>query len=103
MPKKIDIWMPLFIGDYLKDTGFLSLEEHGAYFILLMELWIHGGYLDKKKVLKKIPVKIWENICEFFQEEDGMIYQKRLLAELEAAKARGESARKKARKRWDNE
>jgi uncharacterized protein YdaU (DUF1376 family) len=34
--------MPLFCGDYLKDTPDLSLEEHGAYLLLLMYTWANG-------------------------------------------------------------
>lgn len=34
--------MPLFCGDYLKDTPDLSLEEHGAYLLLLMYTWSNG-------------------------------------------------------------
>ena len=34
--------LPLFCGDYLKDTPDLSLEEHGAYLMLLMYTWSNG-------------------------------------------------------------
>lgn len=39
---KSDVWMPIYCGDYLKDTSDLSLAEHGAYFKLMMAYWQKG-------------------------------------------------------------
>jgi uncharacterized protein YdaU (DUF1376 family) len=98
--------MPLYIGDYLRDTGHLSAEEHGAYLMLLMAAWTRDGKLPTEPrrlaALAHVPTDrwptVWSGIAEFFEVTATEVTQKRLLIELAAAKARKEIASEKGKK-----
>lgn len=103
---KTDIWMPIYIGDYLKDTRHLNTEEHGAYFLILIELWNKNGK-TKKIILPRIALKtdkeffdnIWPQIEEFFLvEESGLVTQKRLSLELKSSIKRRKAAKNNGKK-----
>jgi uncharacterized protein YdaU (DUF1376 family) len=82
---KTDIWMPVYIGDYLADTMHLSTEQHGAYLLLLFHLWRRGILQDDDAVLAQItglPIKAW-SLCravlaEFFEIHDGQWHHRRV-------------------------
>jgi len=96
---KVDIYMPIFIGDYLRDTTDLTTEEHGAYFLILMSMWTAGGSLPERKLaaVARVPSDrwngVWETLSRFFTIRDGQATQGRLSDEL----SRAESMREKAR------
>ena len=48
---KTGIWMPVYIGDYLRDTQDLSAEEHGVYFLLLMHYWQKNEQIGRRGIL----------------------------------------------------
>lgn len=83
-------WMPLYVGDYLGDTGHLTTTQHGAYFLLMMHYWRKGGLPNDDKQLSKItklPLKVWaewrETLQDFFYESDGDPWRhKRIDAEI---------------------
>lgn len=88
-----DIWMPLYVPDFLTDTTHLSTEETGAYLLVLMGAWSRGGKVpDDEKQLARIArtdLDSWRRIAPvlkpFFTVEGGFWIQHRLLREKEKA------------------
>lgn len=80
-------WMPLYVGDYLGDTGHLTTTQHGAYLLLMMHYWRKGELPDDDRQLSKIaklPLKTWTEYRSTLQDffHDGWKH-KRIDAELE--------------------
>jgi len=109
---KIDIWMPLYVADYLADTSRLTTEQHGAYLLLLIDYWRNGPLPDDDAVLAQITrmsPDAWSNarstLQAFFKHESGRWVHGRVEAELAKAKRNGEinstRAKAAARARWD--
>jgi len=60
-------WMPLYIGDYLKDTGHLTTLQHGAYLLLIMHYWQHGGLPESasgKARVTRLSGRQWSSNCQ---------------------------------------
>jgi uncharacterized protein YdaU (DUF1376 family) len=82
--------MRLYWGDYFRDTRRLSLREHGAYLLLLGELWVQGGKLPADDdTLARAALctpaewaEIRPTIMPFFRVVRGKLTQKRLAEEL---------------------
>ena len=58
-------WMPLYVGDYLADTGHLSAEETGVYFLFVMHYWATKSLpKDEKSLacLARLTKKKWQAI-----------------------------------------
>jgi uncharacterized protein YdaU (DUF1376 family) len=88
--KKGDVWMPLYIGDYLRDTGRLTTTHHGAYMLLLMDYWINGPPPDDDEALAAITKStpfVWKkmraNLQIFFKIHNGFWHHKRINEEKE--------------------
>lgn len=110
---KTDIWMPLYIGDYLADTARLTTEQHGAYLLLLMDYWRSGRLPDNDQVLAqicKLSPDAWCNakamLEPFFSIEDGFWVHHRVEKEMSDAKVNKQKnhvrAVKAAKVRWEN-
>lgn len=110
---KVDIFMPIFIGDYLKDTRRLSTEEHGAYLLLMFDYWQNGNLPNDDRLLSRIAgmdSDAWSiassNVKSFFKQEGDLLVHSRIDRELEKAKGKKvsavERAKKAAKARWGN-
>lgn len=90
---KPDTWMPLYVSDYLSDTSHLSVEQHGAYLLLLMHAWTHQGRLpvDDARLMRicRMNDRQWrrsrEDILAFFYEDNGALCNRRLEVERNRA------------------
>jgi uncharacterized protein YdaU (DUF1376 family) len=93
--------MPLYIGDYMRDTAHLSATEHGAYMLLLMHAWTHGGALpaapQRLCIIGKLDAKAWKQsgpvLTAFFARDGDVLRQKRLDEELAIAQSHTEQRR----------
>lgn len=101
-------WMPLDIGDYLKDTRHLTTLEHGAYLLLIMRYWEDGGLPDNEALIARyagLTTDQWVEcrvvLSAFF---DDHWRHKRIDAELaratEVMEQRREASSNAAKKRW---
>ena len=96
--------MPFYVGDYLGDTSHLSTIEHGAYMLLLMHYWSHGGLPDNEKQLARIvrmTNQEWRSakpvLAAFFGKK---WTHKRVKVELDRAARYSERQRKAALTRY---
>lgn len=102
--------MPMFWGDYFGDTTHLSVEEHGAYLLLIGQYWLRGCGLpdDDTRLsrLTRMSVKQWREvkptIAEFFAVGNGVWLHNRIERELADTRHKVEQARSAANKRWAN-
>ncbi|TCR63191.1 YdaU family protein [Bosea sp. BK604] len=97
-------WMPLYVADYLADTGHLSAAEHGAYLLLIMHYWQNGALPEEDRRLARIArmsAAEWDDArAALFDLFDENWRHSRIDAELAAAEAVSARAREKAGKRW---
>jgi uncharacterized protein YdaU (DUF1376 family) len=110
--KKADIWMPLYVSDYLADTMHLSAEQHGAYLLLLMVAWKSEGRLPNDpgqlQAISRLNPARWKAsesaLKAFFFVTPDYWINNRLREELTRAikitEAKARSGRKGAAARW---
>jgi uncharacterized protein YdaU (DUF1376 family) len=109
MSERPDTWMPIYWGDYAKDTGHLSATLHGAYLMLIKHYWVFGAPLpDDDAQLWRIAcadsIQHWRKLrailAPLFEVADGVWRHERVDKELALAIKRQEKARRAASIRW---
>jgi len=100
---KVDIWMPIYIGDYLGDTQELNAQEHGTYILLLMHYWVKkgeiGSDIDRLARVCRSDVETARLILgSYFTLENGNYRNKRADIEMENAESRRQSATENGKK-----
>ena len=83
-------WMPLYVGDYLRDTSHLTTHQHGAYLLLIMHYWSTGQALPDDDLrlsnITRVPPHLWNRtrraLTPFFKVENGRWYHERIEREL---------------------
>ena len=94
--------------DYIADTMTLTLEEHGAYNLLLDYQWLHGFVPKSPEILGKIwrisPTnarRLWATLADFFPaDETGQRRNDRMERERQKADSRSDRGRGAAEERW---
>lgn len=107
----VDLWMPLYIGDYIASTSRLTTEQHGAYLLILMDYWKNGPPPNDDHVLAQIarlPVERWQAgvkqaLSKHFEVVDGEWIHGRVESEKESAQARRRRSMSGAASRWGEE
>lgn len=105
-PAKPDVWMPLYVNDYLGDTTHLTTEQHGAYLLLLMSAWKRQGRLPNDDMqlaaICRLTLQSWRKhrsvILPFFSGSGDDLIHKRVSEELGKASAMVEAARENGRR-----
>jgi uncharacterized protein YdaU (DUF1376 family) len=95
-------WMPLYVADYLADTGHLGMAEHGAYMLLIMHYWRNDKLPNDDRSLASICqanalqdwLQVREKVMALFQFEDGKWRHKRVDREKAHSKKISETRRK---------
>lgn len=103
----IEVWMPWYLTDYLRDTIHLSLEEDATYRRALDYLWAHpeGLPIDTGRLARCLRLtagefdRCWDSVKCFFQIVDGAHRSSRL--DEEYAKALNRSAQARDNRRHD--
>jgi uncharacterized protein YdaU (DUF1376 family) len=93
-------WMPIYWGDYFKDTLGFSAFQHGCYLVLIGAYWTNGGPLkDDRAELAAMCGTSSDKLARYgkrvlakFTCKDGLLYHERIEIELLKASNRQAAA-----------
>jgi len=73
-------YIQLYAADYLADTVHLSTDEHGAYFLLILNYWQTGKPIPKNRLqsITKLSNERWTDVEQSLKEyfnDDGKCWQ----------------------------
>src|SRR5690606_38329787 len=98
------------LGDYARDTGHLSLLEHGVYNLLLDRYCITDAGIPADQVYRVARARTEDEraavdavLSEFFDLTDGVWINSRCEQELELYRENRAKAKASARARWANQ
>lgn len=99
-------YIQLYVAEYLADTQHLTLEEHGAYLLLIFNYWQRGKSLvDSDKRMASVcstSVERWLTIRstleEFFIIKDGFWIHDRIEKDLEKVHKKSRQAQEAGKK-----
>jgi uncharacterized protein YdaU (DUF1376 family) len=74
------IWMPLYIGDFLADTMDFDDRKTGIYIRLIMHCWQHG-YIpadhEQLRLIAHASARAWRKHCNILDFFERTVYQQR--------------------------
>ncbi|MCU1305116.1 MAG: hypothetical protein JWQ87_5400 [Candidatus Sulfotelmatobacter sp.] len=103
--------MPLYIGDYLGDTGHLNQGQHGAYLLFLMHYWQRGSIPtnpdDCHQIARALDDQSRSNadsvLRQYFYVTGDSYRQDRADNELARSKSAFERRSGASKRRWDKQ
>jgi len=101
----------LHIGDYLKSTRHLRPSDHGAYFMLILHYWLHGGLpIDDGRlaIIAGMTPAEWRKhkpiLAALFEPNwKSPRLDAEIAGALRARKRRSDAGKKGNKVRWDND
>jgi uncharacterized protein YdaU (DUF1376 family) len=90
------------------DVTMMTAEEIGTYFLLLQSAWLGGADCtlpndpDRLAKLARVPVVSDIVLSKFQTDENGRLYNPRLLGEWNEALKRSKDGKNNAKKRWQD-